>query len=732
MREAIESRSVLRLVTVWILAVAVASPGGALAAPGARVYRSERGKALTAASRDAGPKVVVEFLRARGASRGKLDSVRVEAETRGRHGVTHVRLEQVADGLRVAGAYAKGTVDAQGRLVHLVDALAAVPAGGVAPARIDEEQALAAALGHLGYRPGATPRAVGRESNTTVFERDTALFHAAPTVERVAIPAGGALRVGFLVETWSERGNLLHHTLVAGDGGILAVELRTNTDSYNVFVEDPLKTGQTVVFGPGNGNEQSPIGWLLPGTQSTIDISGNNVNAYLDAKENDRPDRGGDLVASGDFLSAADLAAQPSTASNRNVAVQNLFFLNNVVHDVLHAHGFDEAAGNFQASNFGKGGRERDAARAEAQDGGGLDNANFATPPDGRPPRMQMFLWNGPVPPFEVLVNAPAGIAGSYDASGAAFGPSLTTTGLTADVTLVNDGAGGASIPSDGCEAIQNDVSGQIALVDRGACNFTVKVLNAQAAGAIGVIVANNVNDDEIFTMGGSEPRIRIPAVMISQNSGAVLKGASGVNATARRKDPAPLLVDGDLDSDVVFHEYGHGLTWRMIGGMSGPLAGAVGEGMSDVLAVVLNEDDRVGEYASSSPLGIRRAPYTGYPRTYGDVDGAEVHDDGEIYGAIGWRLFELFQGAGAGKEVILDYLVDGMNFTPSTPSFEDMRDGVLQAVAAAGGIEAAAHACLVWDAFAGYGVGVGAQGVVNAAGGVTVTESFAKPAECP
>ncbi len=730
MRVAVVSRSVLRLATVWVLAVAVASPGGARAAPGARVYRSERGKALTAASRAAAPDVVAAFLRARGASRAKLGSLRVEAESRGRNGLTHVRMEQVVGGLRIVGAYAKGTVDAQGRLVHLVDALADVPAGGPAPARIDEAQALTAGLKHLGYALASTPGATGREGNTTVFERDAALFHAAPTVERVAVAdPSGALRVGFLVETWSEPRNLLHHTLVAGDGAVVSVELRTSQDSYAVFVEDPLKGPQAVVAGPGSGNAQSPAGWLFAGTQSTIDISGNNVTAYLDARENDRPDRGGAPVTDGNFLTAVDLAAQPSTAANRNVAVQNLFYLNNVVHDVLYAHGFDEAAGNFQVANFGKGGREGDAVNAEAQDGGGTDNANFATPRDGRPPRMQMYLWNGPVPPFEVLVNAPAGIAGSYAASGAAFGPSLTTTGLTANVVLVDDGT---APTSDGCEAIQNGVSGQIALVDRGTCNFTVKVLNAQAAGAIGVIVANNTNGDETFTMGGTERRIRIPSVMVSQNSGTTLKGASGVNASMRRKDPPPLMVDGDLDSDVVFHEYGHGLTWRMIGGMSGPLAGAVGEGMSDVLAVVLNEDDRVGEYAASNPLGIRTAPYTGYPRTYGDVAGTETHLDGEVYGAIGWRLFQLFQTAGLGKGTLLDYLVDGMNYTPSTPAFEDMRDGILQAVAAAGNPGAAAHACLVWDAFAAYGVGVGAQGTATATGAVSITESFAKPAECP
>ena len=83
--------------------------------------------------------------------------------------------------------------------------------------------------------------------------------------------------------------------------------------------------------------------------------------------------------------------------------MQNLFYLNNVIHDILYRHGFDEAAGNFQVDNFGKGGRASDPVQAEAQDGGGTDNANFATPPDGRSPRMQMFLFTGAGGTHEVV-----------------------------------------------------------------------------------------------------------------------------------------------------------------------------------------------------------------------------------------------------------------------------------------------------------------------------------------
>ena len=107
---------------------------------------------------------------------------------------------------------------------------------------------------------------------------------------------------------------------------------------------------------------------------------------------------------------------------------------------------------------------------------------------------------------------------------------------------------------------------------------------------------------------------------MISQNDGAALKAISSPNATMRELAVLPLQIDSALDSDVVYHEYGHGLSWRMIGHMSGPLAGAIGEGNSDGIAMLINGDDVVGEYSASSPGGIRRAPYAGYPLTYGTV----------------------------------------------------------------------------------------------------------------
>lgn len=701
-------------------AAAVLLATGGLAAaqvPGldrAQVIRAEAGRPLTAASRAAPADIVAGYLRTRGRSGGVLASLRTTRSSLGAHGVTHLRMEQVVDGMVVHGAYLKAAVNARGELVQVVDRLVEVSAPPAA-SRIDAAAALRAAMARVHPSESIVFRPAVVQGNTQSFEGG-AFFHTAPTVTAVAIPlADRTLERGWLVQTWTEKSNQLHHTLVGADGRVLDVEARTASDRYNVFLEDPAKGPQAVVNGPAPGNALSPAGWLGAGAQATTSIAGNNVSAYLDTDKNNRPDRGGTAVANGDFLTVANLAAQPSTTGNQAVAVQNLFYLNNVIHDVLYSHGFNEAAGNFQADNFGKGGLAGDPVLAEAQDGGGTDNANFATPADGRKPRMQMYLWSGAGPTHEVRVNSPVTV--SYGGKGAEFGPAFTTTGVTGNVVTTT--------PADGCTAIGTALAGKVALIDRGACNFTIKVLNAQTAGASAVIIANNQGGTDTFVMGGTERKVRIPSMMISQNDGASLKGLASPNATARKLAIQPLQIDGSVDADIVFHEYGHGLTWRMIGGMSGPLAGAIGEGTSDAIAMLVNGDDVIGEYSASNALGIRRYRYEGYPLTYANVDGAEVHNDGEIYAAIVWKMMSLF---GEGRRMdLFRYIVDGMNYTPATPAFEHMRDGILASVSNGA---TPSDCSLVWQAFAQYGVGVGAQGVVNGTA-VAITPKYEVPASC-
>ena len=131
-----------------------------------------------------------------------------------------------------------------------------------------------------------------------------------------------------------------------------------------------------------------------------------------------------------------------------------------------------------------------------------------------------------------LTINSPASIAGDYAAGAASFGPPLSNPGIMGDVILADDGTG---TTSDACEALVNSsaIAGNIALVDRGTCAFTIKVKNAQNAGATSVIVADNV-PGPAAGMGGSDPSITIPSLRVTLDTGNLIKSEldGGVNAT--------------------------------------------------------------------------------------------------------------------------------------------------------------------------------------------------------
>ncbi|KAI8912543.1 Fungalysin metallopeptidase-domain-containing protein [Gorgonomyces haynaldii] len=131
----------------------------------------------------------------------------------------------------------------------------------------------------------------------------------------------------------------------------------------------------------------SPNGWTT-GSVTT----GNNVDVYIDNGST----RG--TGSGGVFTSAWSASQQPTTAANRQAAAVNLFYLINKMHDITYYYGFNEAAGNFQTNNFGKGGSQGDSVKGNAQSSAGTNNANFATPPDGQRPTMNMYLFTSTNP----------------------------------------------------------------------------------------------------------------------------------------------------------------------------------------------------------------------------------------------------------------------------------------------------------------------------------------------
>ncbi|HEY6402275.1 MAG TPA: M36 family metallopeptidase, partial [Blastocatellia bacterium] len=128
----------------------------------------------------------------------------------------------------------------------------------------------------------------------------------------------------------------------------------------------------------------------------------NNTDVHLDRDgTNNQPDLPLLEVLDGNFSFPVNLGSEPTAGANSQAAQVNLFYWINRYHDILYSFGFTEAAGNFQTGNFGLGGAGGDAVLGDAQDGLGINNANFSTPPDGQPGRVQMFLWNTASPQLD-------------------------------------------------------------------------------------------------------------------------------------------------------------------------------------------------------------------------------------------------------------------------------------------------------------------------------------------
>ena len=149
-------------------------------------------------------------------------------------------------------------------------------------------------------------------------------------------------------------------------------------------------------------------------------------------------------------------------------------------------------------------------------------------------------VWTGPAVTAQVpnvlgpgtpllRVNSPASVAGDYAVGAASFGAALSSAGVSGDVIIATDAANAAGpTTTDACSAITNaaSVAGRIALVNRGTCGFVVKVKNAQNAGAIAVLVADNVAGGPPAGLGGADPTITIPSVRITLADGNKIKTA--------------------------------------------------------------------------------------------------------------------------------------------------------------------------------------------------------------
>ena len=130
---------------------------------------------------------------------------------------------------------------------------------------------------------------------------------------------------------------------------------------------------------------------------------------------------------------------------------------------------------------------------------------------------------------IKVTVNSPSSIVGDYFGLSGSFGPELTPVSGT--LVLVDDGS---EKPNEGCSALANGnaISGNIAIVFRGSCNFSTKAINAQNSGAVAVIVVNNAAGPAVGMASGDDgDQVTIPTFMLSQADGQAIVDelASGV-----------------------------------------------------------------------------------------------------------------------------------------------------------------------------------------------------------
>jgi hypothetical protein len=223
--------------------------------------------------------------------------------------------------------------------------------------------------------------------------------------------------------------------------------------------------------------------------------------------------------------------------------------------------------------------------------------------------------------------------------------------------------------------------------------------------------------------------------------------------------------VSGADDASIVYHEYSHGLSNRLVtdadgfGALDSPQSGAMGEGWSDWYAFdeldregnLLNApgvaDLRAGAYvegprdlARTEPLdcsvgdqpacpGTPSAGSGGY--TFGDLGhvlgSPEVHADGEIWAQTLWQLRDALiadHGRTAGIARAERLVTDAMRLSPAEPSFLDERNAILQADA----IDAPAgqDADRIWEVFAARGMGWFAS--IDSSGDVDAVEDFSPP----
>lgn len=584
---------------------------------------------------------------------------------------------------------------------------------------------------------------VVNKHNLTVYDKwDKADNHA------------GSTNTGFAAHKENNNNKIIRQDENRGGTSTSAVSGTYRVVAYPA--ESPEHPGGTPILvtdpynNAGTGNPVAALGWHSDGTTDYDYTRGNNVWAKEDrSATNGNPTPGAPATSTTSLPSLTfdtpfDDATVPTSASNQKFAITQLFYWNNIMHDLIYQYGFDEVSGNFQNDNQGRGGLGNDYVNADAQDGSGTNNANFSTPDEGTKPRMQMYLFNAR-PIRMCKVNSPASISEfkvSSESNVSTANKLVNVGPVTANVALY-----GTVGNNFGCTALAGTpLAGKIALIDQSStCTYPVKIKNAQLAGAVGVIMVKNTSGAP-FSMTGTDNTITIPAVMVTMADGlamqtALLSGGEAVNVSLK----PTVQLDGDLDNGIVGHEYAHGISNRLTGGpsISSCLTNKeqMGEGWSDYYALMTTTNWQtaqitdgpkprpMGTYAFDDNItsdGIRIHPYststTINPWTYGMLasgTGGETHNIGEIWTTVLWDMtWALIQANGinpnlynasgtGGNSIALKLVTEGMKLQACRPGFVDGRNGILKADTL---LYNGQYSCIIWKAFANRGLGVKAK----------------------
>ena len=544
-------------------------------------------------------------------------------------------------------------------------------------------------------------------------------------------------------------------------------------DTYRVYplpIESPIHGAHQLVTDP-HFPAASPFGWHdfdgVEGPESVI-TRGNNVHAFQNEdasgfssgdEPSGVPNDPNSTALVFDYPHNQD--AEPEESVDADVV--NLFYMNNMMHDITYVAGFDEVAGNYQLNNYGNGGRDNDFVNAYALDGtliGGaltaVNNAYFGPSSDGNIGTMGMFRWNLPAAGL-FAIDAPSELAGSVPNGtgngGWGFDESYQSFDITAEMVQAFDGS--VQFGDNVCGEVINpdEVNGKIAMIYRGLCEFGTKALNAQNAGAVAAIICNVPGAGNDPTSDGNTPmgmaagsdggQVTIPTFSLGFSDcnrivASLNQGVSVTGTIRLTESTGPDQHSSGFDNGVIAHEYGHGISARLTGGASAVNClrndEQMGEGWSDFFALITTvepgdegTDARgIGNYVDGTSVdgrGIRRSPYstdrTINNQTLKDIKATTApHPLGEIWAVTLWDLYWAYvekygwnadwNDTESGNFRVLQLVMDGMKMQGCNPGFLRGRDGILAADRANTGGE---NQCLIWDVFAARGMGYFADG---------------------